>query len=173
MLSTRTWRTTPRAPASSLISTIFLVVRRLTMASAIRSATISSRRGIPTHTTRPRRGESRNGRQAERHARAGVARALDVDHAAVSLDQRLDDGEPEPGAADSPGLGSPIIRLEDPREHVVPHAGAAVENRDLDHRARAAGTQPHPPARRRGLHRGGGEICQDALEGGPGGVHLR
>src|SRR3989441_8804142 len=57
MLSTRTWRTTPRAPASSLISTIFLVVRRLTMASAIRSATISSRRGIRTHTTRPRRSE--------------------------------------------------------------------------------------------------------------------
>src|SRR2546422_983382 len=107
----------------------------------IRSArwTISSRRGIRTHTTRPRRGESRNGRQAERHARAGGARALDVDHAAVSLDQRLDDGEPEPGAADSPGLGSPIIRLEDPREHVVRHAGAAVENRDLDHRAGAAG----------------------------------
>src|SRR5437899_510784 len=88
MLSTRTWRTTPRAPASSLISTTFLVVRRLTMASAIRSATISSRRGIRTHTTRPRRGESRNGQQREGHARAGVARALDVDHAAVSRDER-------------------------------------------------------------------------------------
>src|SRR3989449_10713433 len=148
MLSTRTWRTTPRAPASSLISTIFLVVRRLTMASAIRSATISSRRGIRTHTTRPRRGESRNGRQAERHARAGVARALDVDHAAVSLDQRLDDGEPEPGAADSPGLGSPIIRLEDPRGHLVRPPRAAAGNPDLDPRARAAGAPPPPPARR-------------------------
>src|SRR2546427_11829422 len=147
MLSTRTWRTTPRAPASSLISTIFLVVRRLTMASAIRSATISSRRGIRTHTTRPRRGESRNGRQAERHARAGVARALDVDHAAVSLDQRLDDGEPEPGAADSPGLGSPIIRLEDPRGHVGPHAGAAGQNRAPHPPPGPRGAAPAPPAR--------------------------
>src|SRR2546428_14172128 len=116
MLSTRTWRTTPRAPASSLISTTFLVVRRLTMASAIRSATISSRRGIRTHTTRPRRGESRNGRQREGHARAGVARALDVDHAAVSLDQRLDDAEPETGAADRAGRGNPIIRPANPPE---------------------------------------------------------
>src|SRR5207245_5533156 len=127
MLSTRTWRTTPRAPASSLISTTFLVVRRLTMASAIRSATISSRRGIRTHTTRPRRGESRNGRQREGHARAGVARALDVDHAAVSLDQRLDDGEPETGAADRAGRGSRIRRLGDTRVRVTRHAGAADE----------------------------------------------
>src|SRR2546428_606711 len=173
MLSTRTWRTTPRAPASSLISTTFLVVRRLTMASAIRSATISSRRGIRTHTTRPRRGESRNARQRERHARAGVARALDVDHAAVSLDQRLDDGEPETGAADRAGRGSPIIRLEDPRERVARNAGGAVEYRDLDHRAGAAGTQPHLAAGRRVFHGVGDEVGQDALEGVRVGVHWR
>src|SRR5437870_6591216 len=64
MLSTRTCRTAVRAAASSLTSTTFRTVRRLTMASAIRAA-ISSRRGIPLEPTRPRRGESRN--RSEEH----------------------------------------------------------------------------------------------------------
>src|SRR5207244_5551125 len=111
MLSTRTCRTAVRAAASSLTSTTFRTVRRLTMASAIRAA-ISSRRGIPLEPTRPRRGESRNGGQGEGHARAGADGALDP-YRAVSVDERLDDGEPEPRAAHGADVGRPINRLED------------------------------------------------------------
>src|SRR5881396_2448832 len=87
-----------RAAASSLTSTTFGTIRRFRMASAIRAA-ISSRRGIPIEPTRRRRGESRNGRQGKRHARADVQRALDSDRPAVRLDERLDEGEPETSAA--------------------------------------------------------------------------
>src|SRR5207247_8196606 len=160
MLSTRTWRTAARAAASSLSSTIFRTVRRLTIASAIRPA-ISSRRGIRTEPTRPRRGESRNGRHGDRHARADAARALDVDRAAVSLDERFDDREPEAGAADRAGLGGPIVRLGDARERVVRNAAAAIADLDRDHRAGAARAEPHLAPPRRVLHGVRDEVGQN------------
>src|SRR3989442_2047982 len=146
MLSTRTCRTAVRAAASSLTSTTFRTVRRLTMASAIRAA-ISSRRGIPLEPTRPRRGESRNGRQGEGHARAGADGALDTDRAAVRVDERLDDGEPEPRTAHGADVGRPIVRLEDALARLVRNPRATVPHLDLDHPARAAGAQPPPPVR--------------------------
>src|SRR2546428_910104 len=126
MLSTRTCRPAVRAAASSLTSTPFRTVRRLTMARAIRPA-IPSRRGIPLEPTRPRRGESRNGRQGEGHARAGADGALDTDRAAVRVDERLDDGEPEPRTAHGADVGRPIVRLEDALARLVRNPRATVQ----------------------------------------------
>src|SRR2546430_7540825 len=167
MLSTRTCRTAVRAAASSLTSTTFRTVRRLTMASAIRAA-ISSRRGIPLEPTRPRRGESRNGRQGEGHARAGADGALDTDRAAVRVDERLDDGEPEPRTAHGADVGRPIVRLEDALARLVRNPRATVQHLDLDHPARAAGGAPPPAVRRPGPPRGPGGGGHDAGARAPG-----
>src|SRR3989442_3225253 len=144
MLSTRTCRPAVRAAASSLTSTPFRTVGRLRMASAIRAA-ISSRRGIPLEPTRPRRGESRNGGQGEGHARAGADGALDTYRAAVSVDERLDDGEPEPRTAHGADVGRPIKRLQDSPARPVRDTPAPVPHLGLDHRARVAGAEAPPP----------------------------
>src|SRR2546425_9181191 len=147
MLSTRTCRTAVRAAASSLTSTTFRTVRRLTMASAIRAA-ISSRRGIPLEPTRPRRGESRNGRQGEGHARAGADGALDTDRAAVRVDERLDDGEPEPRTAHGADVGRPRVRLPDAPPRPARNPPPTGQHPALRPPAPAAGPEPRPPVRR-------------------------
>src|SRR3989475_11308043 len=162
MLSTRTCRTAVRAAASSLTSTTFRTVRRLAMALSIRRA-ISPRRGIPLEPTRPRRGESRNGRQGEGHARAGADGALDTDRAAVRVDERLDDGEPEPRTAHGADVGRPIVRLEDALARLVRNPRATVQHLDLDHRAPAAGRETPPAGGRPVLHGGRGAGGPEAL----------
>src|SRR5216117_2160670 len=163
MLSTRTCRTAVRAAASSLSSTTFRTVRRLTMASAIRAA-ISSRRGIPLEPTRPRRGESRNGGQGEGHARAGADGALDTDRAAVRVDERLDDGEPEPRTAHGADVGRPIVRLEDALACLVRNPRATVQHLDPDHPPRGAGAEADLPGGPPVLPGGRNRVGQDAPE---------
>src|SRR6184192_286216 len=108
----------------------------------MRSATASCR-GIPAETTLRRRGVSRNDRHGEDDARADAVRALDADRAAVRLDERLDDGESDPGAArGARGFGRAVVRLEDPRERLRGNPRALVLDLDL-HRA-AAGCAPCP-----------------------------
>src|SRR4029077_14265080 len=97
--SSTTWRMAARAAPSSLTSTTFFVVRRLSTVSAIRSA-ICSRLGIAGLAYRRPRNESRKGGgNHEPHAGAVTGLAYGGDGAAVGVDQRLHDGEAEAGAA--------------------------------------------------------------------------
>src|SRR5579862_1010277 len=74
--------------------------------------------------------------QLEDEARAGSGRAVDVDRAAVSLDDAPDDREPE--ARPLPVSLGRKERYEDVRKVLGGDAGAAVVNDD-DHRSRRAG----------------------------------
>src|SRR5256712_8265317 len=127
-LSTTTWRIAARSALSSLISAIFRTVRRFTTASAMRSAT-AAWRDILAYPTRGRRGVSRNGplERGENHgdARADDRRALDVNRAAVGLDQRFDDGEPDAGAVSRAGrVRRAIVGLEDPAQRLGRNAAS-------------------------------------------------
>ena len=120
--------------------------RRLTPAGAVTASSIASRRRRLRREGSPTAARTRNGREDEPEGRALARLAVDVELAAVTLHDVLDDRQPEPGAA---GLAraaavDAIEALGQPRQMDARDPWAAVDDGDL-----AAAVVGAVPARRR------------------------